>query len=564
QLKVYKIDDNVWSDEESWVSESWLEREELRRLIWGSFTVDTFLSLMLHQAPNVLVDLSGVNRPCAPSMWYVGNDNLESFALPADTFPASPSESAYLTAVKQVKLDGIRWHVNGNTVQVNFAVIGNAVLRTINDPNASTEEMDQLVLSTYESLIEWVASVPEMPMNATGEEVQHTMLISSAALCMKSVVSPYLMARCDDRREATKVLPAEICTPETRERMLADYIGDACRLTRHLRLVTDLIENETPPMFIAYALMLAGGISAACAHSAPTQELRDKFAQMTEFIKRMCRSCGTKSLLFAHACEEVERVEEMVTFMPRRLEKSQLLTIRDLLVPSTIKAVVDKRFAVFLNPIRHIAKMPPAASPTFDDPSSPEPRSRPPGGMPLTSNLCAIFGSRAPGAKIKRTSSVEAASARSTRRQVPEYKMTYTSISSILVSLVVSTMDEDFFDFMPERAEAKASSEPVHVSAHPSPAGSGAGIARRVDSMRIQSLSPPMAQLSQSLPPLHSAVHSPPLSTSHPQSPNHRRQSPTPATPHQQSPPPPPSSEEEVPAIKRRMGGRSNVINLLN
>ncbi|KAJ1942772.1 hypothetical protein EC988_006402, partial [Linderina pennispora] len=51
-LKVYKLDDSVWSDEELWVSESWLEREEMRRLIWGSFTVDTFVSLMLHQAPN--------------------------------------------------------------------------------------------------------------------------------------------------------------------------------------------------------------------------------------------------------------------------------------------------------------------------------------------------------------------------------------------------------------------------------------------------------------------------------------------------------------------------------
>ncbi|KAJ1952424.1 hypothetical protein GGI12_006247, partial [Dipsacomyces acuminosporus] len=53
QMDAYKIDDNVWSDENTIISESWLEREEVRRLIWGSFTVDTFLSLMLHRAPYV-------------------------------------------------------------------------------------------------------------------------------------------------------------------------------------------------------------------------------------------------------------------------------------------------------------------------------------------------------------------------------------------------------------------------------------------------------------------------------------------------------------------------------
>ncbi|KAJ1953479.1 hypothetical protein EC988_002971 [Linderina pennispora] len=518
---------------------------------------------MLHQAPNVLVDLSGVNRPCAPSMWYVGNDSLESYSLPPDTFPISPNDSEYLTAVKQVKLDGIRWHVNGNIVQVNFAVIGNAVLRTINDPNASVEDMDKLVLTTFESLTEWLAAVPEMPTNVTAEEIQHTMLISSAALCMKSVVSPYLMARCDDRRQATSVLPPQMCNGETRERMLADYISNACRLCRHMRLVTDLLENETPPMFISYALMLAGGIAAACTHSAPTRALRESFAQTTAFIKRMCKSCGTKSLLFAQAWEEIVQVEEMVTFMPKRLEKSQLLTMRDLLVPGSIEAAVDKKFTVFLHPIRHIANMPPAANSVFDDQPS-EPRTRPHGGIPLTSNLCAIFGSKPVGAKIKRTASMEAATARSHQRQVPEYKMTYTSISSILVSLVVATMDEEFFAFLPELGGA---SEQMQVRVQPSPASTEGSLAGRVDTMRIHSMSPPMTQLSQSLPPLHHAVHSPPLPTASHQSaqtPTEAPQSPAPATHHHQSPPPPPSPEECSPAAKHSSGSRSNVINLLN
>ncbi|ORX70662.1 hypothetical protein DL89DRAFT_256855 [Linderina pennispora] len=409
----------------------------MRRLIWSSFTVDTFVSLMLHQAPNVLVDLSGVNRPVR----------------------------AVHVRIKQAKLDGIRWHVNGSIVQVNFAVIGNAVLRTINDPNASVEDMDKLVLTTFESLTEWLAAVPEMPANVTAEEIQHT----NADIVGRAVHEVGGVA-------ATSVLPPQMCNGETRERMLADYISNACRLCRQMRLVTDLLENETPPMFISYALMLAGGIAAACAHSAPTRALRESFAQTTAFIKRMCKSCGTKSLLFAQAWEEIVQVEEMVTFMPKRLEKSQLLTMRDLLVPGSIEAVVDKKFTVFLHPIRHIANMPPAANSVFDDQPS-EPRTRPHGGIPLTSNLCAIFGSKPVGAKIKRTASMEAATARSHQRQVPEYKMTYTSISSILVSLVVATMDEEFFAFLPELGASEQMQVRVQLSSA-STEGSLAGTRR--------------------------------------------------------------------------------------
>ncbi|KAJ2340198.1 hypothetical protein GGF43_006469, partial [Coemansia sp. RSA 2618] len=92
QLGVCTMDNSDCGVEDGWLHASWLEREQVRRVVWGGFTVDTFLSLMLHTTPYVLVDLSGVNRPCAPNMWYVGNDSLDSLSYPI-TAGRNPEDS---------------------------------------------------------------------------------------------------------------------------------------------------------------------------------------------------------------------------------------------------------------------------------------------------------------------------------------------------------------------------------------------------------------------------------------------------------------------------------------
>ncbi|KAJ2902272.1 hypothetical protein GGI21_004576, partial [Coemansia aciculifera] len=312
QLGVYKIDDNAWSDEGGWITESWLEREQIRRVIWGSFTVDTFLALMLHTPPNILVDLSGVNRPCAQNVWYVGNDNLESLAMPPSCSSAKPGDSEYLATLKQIKMGGVPWRINGTTVQLNFAVLGNALLRSINDPQTTQAALDSLANNSFRSLNEWLATVPAMPTRPTLDEVHHTLMISSAAMCLKSVVTPYLVNTISSKWEQDE---------EATERMVVDYIGNACQVYRYTRLTVDLIANKSvPAMFIAYSTMIIGGIFAACAYAAPTPELRQRFAQCTEFLCKMCRDCSQKSLLFETARLEIERVQRMVPFMPRRLD----------------------------------------------------------------------------------------------------------------------------------------------------------------------------------------------------------------------------------------------------
>ncbi|KAJ2487763.1 hypothetical protein IWW37_005109 [Coemansia sp. RSA 2050] len=437
QLGVYKIDDNAWSDEGGWITESWLEREQIRRVIWGSFTVDTFLALMLHCPPNILVDLSGVNRPCAQNVWYVGNDSLESLSMPASCgFGAKPGDSAYLATLKQLKLGGVPWRINGTTVQLNFAVLGNALLRSISDPQTSQAALDLLVSNSFRALNEWLSTVPEMPSQPTLDEIHHTLMISSAAMCLKSVVTPYLVTRSNN--------PAE---KDNLDLMLVDYVDNACQVYRYTRLTIELVANKSVPvMFIAYSTMITGGIFAACAHSSPTEELRERFARCTAFLKDMCRGCMRKSLLFQNTLVEIERVEEMVQYLPRRLDSHQLLRIRDLLIPRTIEAAVGKRFSTFINPIRDIARMPPAAMSCAGG-----------GNIPLTSNLCAIFGQKSQ--KPKDTAATAAPGHYGGfSGKLPDCKLSYTAISSVLVALSAAARDESFFKSMLDRLEDDADS----------------------------------------------------------------------------------------------------------
>ncbi|KAJ2062473.1 hypothetical protein GGI17_002365 [Coemansia sp. S146] len=433
QLGVYKIDDNAWSDEGGWITESWLEREQIRRVIWGSFTVDTFLALMLHCPPNILVDLSGVNRPCAQNVWYVGNDNLESLSMPASCgFGAKPGDSAYLATLKQLKLGGVPWRINGTTVQLNFAVLGNALLRSISDPQTSQAALDLLINNSFRALNEWLSTVPEMPSRPTLDEIHHTLMISSAAMCLKSVVTPYLVIRNNNTAET-----------EALDRMLVDYVDNACQVYRFTRLTAELIANKVvPAMFIAYSTMIIGGIFAACAYSAPTAELRSRFARCTRFLKDMCRECTQKSLLFQNTLVEIEHVEEMVQFLPRRIDSAQLLRIRDLLIPRSIEAAVGKRFSTFIAPIRLIARMAPATSSGCGA-----------GNIPLTSNLCAIFGQKP---HLPKESPATGHYSGCLNGKLPDYKLTYTAISSLLVALSTATKDESFFAFMLDRLDTDA------------------------------------------------------------------------------------------------------------
>ncbi|KAJ2744515.1 hypothetical protein GGI20_002916 [Coemansia sp. BCRC 34301] len=421
QLGVYKIDDNAWSDEGGWITESWLEREQIRRVIWGSFTVDTFLALMLHCPPNILVDLSGVNRPCAQNVWYVGNDNLDSLAMPASCgFGAKPGDSAYLAALKQLKLGGVPWRINGTTtVQLNFAVLGNALLRSISDPQTTQSALDSLVNNSFRALNEWLATVPAMPSRPTLDEIHHTLMISSAAMCLKSVVTPYLVTRSNSAVREEE---------EASDRMVVDYINNACQVYRYTRLTVELVANKSvPAMFIAYSTMIIGGIFAACAYAAPTPGLQRRFGRCTDFLRAMCRDCARKSLLFENALAEIERVEEMVRFLPRRLDSAQLLRIRDLLIPRSIEAAVGKRFSTFVGPIRNIMQ---------------SVKSTTGGDIPLTSNLCAIFGQKTPHPHQSLHKVVVGCG------KIPDYKLTYTAISSLLIALSSATKDESYFAFM--------------------------------------------------------------------------------------------------------------------
>ncbi|KAJ2519811.1 hypothetical protein H4217_002442 [Coemansia sp. RSA 1939] len=562
KLGVYKIDDSAWTDGEEWISESWLEREQIRRLIWGSFTIDTFLALMLHSPPYVLVDLSGVNRPCSQNTWYIGNENLEALSFSESSFGVLPGDSEYLTTLKKLKLAGMPWQANGTTLQINFSVLGNAILRGISDPQFSQEVLDRLVLRAFQSLAEWIALVPPLPESPSCNEVHHTLLISSVALCLKSVMTPYLITRAGDALlpggagnespliEAARAtarysekayglpsLPADARLDQevALDWMLKDYISSSCHLYRYMRLTHDMMKScIVPPMFSAHTAMISGGTFAACAHSAPTAAQRARFAVLRDYVVATCRLYAAKSLLFGISVTEIQRVEEMVRFMPRRLDPAQFKAIRKALVPGSLESLVNKRFSSFIHTLRDLARMPPvydsaSGSPQMMCSSSSPPAAAAAGGVdstsapvaaaasssshsssqrggiiPLTSNLRAIFGrfvkcpvssmasmasslssgsawqddeKKRPMAGDSASASASAsasngaadgndrcfedyaASSDAALGAVPDYKLTFTAVSSLMVGLSMTTKDEAFLAFVPElRTEAAAES----------------------------------------------------------------------------------------------------------
>ncbi|KAJ2783334.1 hypothetical protein GGI15_002621 [Coemansia interrupta] len=517
ELGVCKMDDSAWGSDDEWISgSSWLEREQIRRIIWGCFSIDTFLSMMLHKAPNVMIDLSGVNRPCAPTMWYIGNDNLDALNFPASAFKPNPSDTAYVAALKRIKMSGFACRINGNTVQLNFAVLGNAILRGISDPHYSQDHLDKLVVSAYKSLNVWVREAPEMPDKPTFDEVQHTLMLCSAALCLKSVVAPYLITRghgsgADAANGDTFDVVGDLTSPATIDRLLLDYIRTSLQYYRYMRLTADMIDNNSvPPMFLAHSTMIVGGIFAACAYAAPTAAYRERFARYRDFIKGMLRESMRKSLLFRMSLEEIERIEEMVEYLPRQLSQTQLKTIRGVLVPGSIEVVISKKFSSFIEPVWQIARTPMSGggsgslvdSVGADDDKQSCAFSRHliglsmslfgtsklsgsslcsrMAGSALSASLSSIFG-KAPAASAASDLSSESSSVAADptpampnassppetsrlasanpgepkKSRVPDYKLTFTAISSLLVELSVAAKDQAFFDYLFESADAE-------------------------------------------------------------------------------------------------------------
>ncbi|KAJ2390240.1 hypothetical protein GGI05_003269, partial [Coemansia sp. RSA 2603] len=475
--------------------------------------------------------------------------------MPKSAFKPNPNDTAYVAALKKIKMSSFACRINGNTVQLNFAVLGNAILRGISDPYYSQEHLDKLVVSAYKSLNIWVSEAPEMPDEPTFEEVQHTLLLCSAALCLKSVVAPYLITRGRSGSAAggsdasnppsygdTFDIVGDLTSPATIDRLLLDYIRTSLQYYRYMRLTADMIDNNSvPPMFLAHSTMIVGGIFAACAFAAPTQMYRERFARYRDFIKSMLRESMAKSLLFRMALDEIERVEEMVEFLPRKLSQEQLETIRDVLVPESIEVVVSRRFSNFIDPVWQIARMPASGSSSTsafgkdhslagsggnvadtstggdDKPSCTFSRhliglsmslfgtsklssgsicSRM-AGSALSASLSSIFG-KAPAASSQSASAASdlssesssvaadtatAATAGSTmtnsspplssalpphqrshyssnladakKSRVPDYKLTFTAISSLLVELSVAAKDQSFFDYLFESADAE-------------------------------------------------------------------------------------------------------------
>ncbi|KAJ2402778.1 hypothetical protein GGI23_000458 [Coemansia sp. RSA 2559] len=509
QLGVCKIDDNAWTESDEWISEPWLEREQIRRLAWGGFTMDTFLALMLHTPPYVLVDLSGVNRPCSQNIWYIGNDNLDAVSFPeAAACGSRPGDSEYLTTLKKLKLAGMPWQANGSTLQLNFSVLGNAIMRGISDPQFSQDVLDKLVLRAFCSLAEWIALVPPLPEAPSCDEVHHTLLITSVALFLKSIITPYLITRGSSSgssngespliaaarataRYSEKAYSLPTPPPGTRldhdlamDWLLKDYISTCCQVYRYMRRTHDMMtSNIVPPMFAAYTAMISGGVFAACAHAAPSEAQRARFAMFRDFVVSTCRSHATKSLLFNISLTEIKRVEEMVRFMPRRLEPAQLKVIREKLIPGSIEELVNKRFSVFARSLLALTRASSSSassssaasffsSPTRSSPAPTEPAALSlcpggGGGIPLTSNLCAIFGRlvkssssscaetknrifRSEKLGIDTPSSPSSFDSPSSASPFPNYKLSFTAISSLMVGLSLASKDESFLDFVPE------------------------------------------------------------------------------------------------------------------
>ncbi|KAJ2766213.1 hypothetical protein IWQ57_004464 [Coemansia nantahalensis] len=496
QLGVCRIDGSSLgdNDDDEWASASWLEREQTRRLIWGSFTLDTYLSMMRHTAPYVLVDLSGVNRPCAQNMWHVGNDNLDSLSFPHNEFGAHPGDSEYLVRLKAMKLNGMTWCINGSAVQLNFCVLGNALLRAINDPQAPQGHVDRLVVNASRSVDDWIRTMPPLPQKPTPMELSLTLMINTVCLGLRSMITPYLLNRFRHRgadlsgagreplnREAADVLRG-LATDAGCDQMLTDYMHCAYRHYRLARLALDMGHAEPLHMFSAYAIMICGGMFVATARTAPTQRLRDQHGAIAQFFKSRAQRGAARSALFQHTLDEIERIEHMMQFLPRRLSDNQLGEIRDILVPRSIEAAVNKQFSSLVAPALHLIR---AANSSNSNGSPAQQRSASParqsGAIPLTSNLCAIFGqSLASLSQLKSLSSrmrcpmsrkwAEPAAARVASpetqekrgdqppicvQDLPNYRLTFTAIASLFAGLVVAAKGESFFHYM-EGDEADA------------------------------------------------------------------------------------------------------------
>ncbi|PIA12752.1 hypothetical protein COEREDRAFT_99966 [Coemansia reversa NRRL 1564] len=481
QLGVHKIDDNGWGDD-GWLQGTWVEREQIRRLIWGSFTVDTFLSVIQHTTPYVVVDLSGVNRPCAQNMWYVGNDNLDSLNYPKHNFNVDPEDSQYLATLKAIKHDGMPWLVNGNTVQINFAMLANAVLRAISDPLAPQDQVDSLVVNACKSIDDWIAPLPTLPKSAANEEICMTLMISAAAIGVRSIITPHLLARSYQTNlsnqsssqdvHGTQPIMRALATDTGRWRILHAYMRGAYQYYQIIQHGSALgTYNEVPPMFASYAMSICGGMFAACARSAPTLEYRTKCAEIVNFLKQFAATFVKRSLVFRLTLKEIEDIEHMVKFLPRRLDPSMLARIRDALLPiGSIESAVNKPFAVFLAPIMHLLK-PRGANQSTATTSVCD------GTIPLTSNLCAIFGqsmasicrrfsrsTECSGPLFSNCDSTSSSSDNATipfekdeniadtqhtlPSRLPDCKLSYTAISSLMICLNVAAMDESLFTFM--------------------------------------------------------------------------------------------------------------------
>ncbi|KAJ2118893.1 hypothetical protein IW147_006256 [Coemansia sp. RSA 720] len=454
QLGVCTMDNNDCGDEDGWLNASWLDREQVRRVVWGAFTVDTFLALMQHTVPNVVVDLNGVNRPCASNMWYIGNDSLDTVSYPC-AHEREPGDSEYLTALREAKHGGVPWTHNGSSVQLNFAVLGNTLLRCISDPQVTSVYVDRLVDKARRAVGDWLAPLPLMPPQPTVAEIQLTVIVSAAALCLKSVITPYLFARC---RAADSELP-NLRGESAIDAMITDYIAAAhTHYTHAYRIQSECV----PPMFAAYSMTICGGMFAVCAHTAPTERLRRRFSSIMRFFIDVSRRCTERSLLFQRACDEIEKVSDMARFLPRRLTPGQLQKVRDAVLPGAIEAAVNRPFAQFIAPMAPILRA--------TAPDAPPMRSRC-GVIPLTSNLCAIFGhvwarssssvqplsppdqaQSPPKSPLSYSSSPEPRDV----EKAPAHRLTFTAISSLMIGLAVAAKDESFFDFLPTDTECSS------------------------------------------------------------------------------------------------------------
>ncbi|KAJ2818606.1 hypothetical protein GGI24_005046, partial [Coemansia furcata] len=119
-----------------------------------------------------------------------------------------------------------------------------------------------------------------------------------------------------------------------------------------------------------------------------------------------------------------------------------------LLIPRSIEGAVGKRFSTFITPIRHVARMPPTTNACNT------------GTIPLTSNLCAIFGKKPAQVKEPPTNGEGDA-------KLPDYKLTYTAISTLLVAMSTATKDESFFAAMLGRLDADAVEQKDEVMTSP-------------------------------------------------------------------------------------------------